>query len=390
MNRTHDAAWLPAGVLAALIACSGGNGPTSPTPPPAPVTLTLSGYVRESGGAAPGISGARVAVVEGVNTGHAAMTNAEGRYTLAGLSPGAFTVEFSHEAFAIVRRPVTLSSDATLDVALDRQAEPRFTLSGSVKTPWNEPIGDVGVEAYHGDRVMGGGTTTSSGAYSIPTLPPLDYVVRPRKWGYESPAIPVHLVADTRLDIVIDRGRVVVEGGVEEAPPCVARAIAGVRVEVVDGPDAGRSTVTPSGGSIGFRLEDIAWGTFRLRASKPGYAASDAAMNIPPPGGAGVVVREFFRLRGTEGMFTLAGEIRAAGTGTPIDDAQVEVVAGPNAGRVTRSGGGLGAGRYELRSLIPGEFRYRVSKPAFQPYEGSNPICGDERRDVQLTPLAPG
>jgi hypothetical protein len=174
--------------------------------------------------------------------------------------------------------------------------EPRFTLSGTVTTPWGERLGDVGVEAVAGGRVAGGGTTTSAGAYSIPTLAPGDYTVRAVKWGYDAPVQQIRIAADTRLDIAMDRGRVIIQGSVEEAPPCVAIPVIGARVEIVDGPDAGMFAIVAD--ASGYRLAGVRWGVFRMRASSAGHAPVEAAMDVPAPGGAGAVFSRHFRLEG--------------------------------------------------------------------------------------------
>jgi Carboxypeptidase regulatory-like domain/Bacterial Ig-like domain (group 2) len=49
--------------------------------------------------------------------------------------------------------------------------------------------------------------------------------------------------------------------------------IGGVTVAIVDGPNAGRSTVTGADGA--YQLYDLTLGAFRVRFSKPGYVSAE-------------------------------------------------------------------------------------------------------------------
>lgn len=72
----------------------------------------------------------------------------------------------------------------------------------------------------------------------------------------------------------MDRNRVHLEGVVREAPPCLAAAVQGALVRVLDGHDAGKSGLTDREG-LRYRITDVAWGTFRVRVSRDGYASSE-------------------------------------------------------------------------------------------------------------------
>jgi hypothetical protein len=264
-------------ILAALAVTSCSSG-SEPSPQPAQrVMLSGAVYAAVSQRA---IQDARVQIVDGPNMGRETLTNGAGHYEFANLSAGTMTLQFSSSGYLDVRRTETISADTTLEIRLERGPEPGFVLSGTVSTLWGEPIDDVGVEAVHDGRVAGGGTTNRSGAYSIPTLPGQDYTVRAIKWGYRTPQLPLSLSANATLDIALDRVRIEISGRVEEAPPCIG-PIGGARVEIVDGPDAGKASTSSD---AGFRLESINWGTFRLRASRTGYTPAESAINAPAPG----------------------------------------------------------------------------------------------------------
>jgi hypothetical protein len=74
--------------------------------------------------------------------------------------------------------------------------------------------------------------------------------------------------------LAILRGRALVEDDGSLQP------VAGVRVEVVSGPDAGKSATTESDGR--YELAGVVPGTLELRATKPGYESTDLAVSIEP------------------------------------------------------------------------------------------------------------
>ena len=289
-------------ILVALLASTCGTTSTapSPTPPPSPTRFTLSGTVRESAALQP-LAGVHVMLVEGGVT-RGVDTNAQGRYEFPDLPAGTFQAQFSKDGYNSAQRTVSVTADVALDLTLDVGLPPRFTLSGIVRTPWNEPLFDVGVEAVADGRVRGGSTTNLSGAYNMPGLAPTDYVVRVRKWGYYANDVAVHLTGDTRLDFVMDRGKLYLHGTVEESPPCVAKPVGGATLRVLDGPDAGVSVTTSSSGEYNF--PPLRWGTIGLQISKPGYVTVPTTVDLPSPGaaaGSGWPLTANFRLTPSSG-----------------------------------------------------------------------------------------
>lgn len=63
----------------------------------------------------------------------------------------------------------------------------------------------------------------------------------------------------------------------------------------------------------------------------------------------------------------VSGKVSEAGVG-PLDDATIEVVSGPNAGRSTLTGHPI-SGQYVLDHLSPGEFKLRASKSGYETVE---------------------
>jgi len=284
-------------VLLAFLASTCGTTSTAPSQ----TRFTLSGTVRDSAAFQP-LAGVHVMLVEGAVT-RGVDTNAQGRYEIPDLLAGTFEVQFSRDGYNSAQRTVSLTADVVLDVTLDAALPPRYTLSGVVRTPWNELLGEVGVEAVADGRVRGGSTTTSSGAYDMPGLAPTDYVVRVRKWGYYARDVAVHLTGDTRLDFIMDRGKWALHGTVEESAPCVAKPVRGATLRVLDGPDAGVSVTTSSLGEYDF--QPLRWGSIQLQISKPGYLTAQTTVDLPSPGsddGTGILpIDANFRLTPTSG-----------------------------------------------------------------------------------------
>ena len=247
--------------------------------------MVVSGTVSTAANGLP-LRGAYVHVVEGVNTGRFTYSIDAGRYELANLEPGAFTVQFESGEYLNVWRAAEFRVDTTLNVQLEKKG---LVLSGVIKTQWGEPIGDVGVNAIHEGRIMGGaggeGSGGVPGGYRIPTLPAMDYIVRAYKWGYFQQERPVTMTGDTTLDFVLDRWRVSMFGAVREAALCGGGAIQDARVEIVTGPDAGVSALSTA---TGYQLKNgarvINWGKFTLRASKIGYVPAELSIEVFPPG----------------------------------------------------------------------------------------------------------
>ena len=118
--------WLFLGVTAC-----GGSGGTPAAP--APARWTLSGTVSD-GGSHGALPAARLAIVDGPNEGRSALTDTQGRYTLAALEPGTFGLGATADGYDTEVRQVTLTSNVTADFALRRSGQapqPGIGISGT-------------------------------------------------------------------------------------------------------------------------------------------------------------------------------------------------------------------------------------------------------------------
>jgi hypothetical protein len=259
-----------------------------------------------------------------------------------------------------------------------------YTLSGILRAiPANENVEGAVIEAMHDGRVVASATTDGRGFYLLTGLIAQEYVLRMRKVGYNTRNVDVLVSGDTTRDLVMDRNRVALTGIVREAPPCTGAVINGALVQILDGPDAGKSSLTDRSGSQ-YEIADVAWGTFRLRASKEGYATSDVTVTVPA---RDVVYGPFTQnidlaRTATQALF---GEVRDRRTENAVrlPGVRVEVTTGPNTGRATVSDS---LGRYRLEQLATGPVTVRATNPGYFDEVVTTSLCGDLQLNIRLTP----
>jgi hypothetical protein len=259
-----------------------------------------------------------------------------------------------------------------------------YTLSGILRaTPLNESVAGVNIEAMHGGLVVATATTDGGGFYRLSGLIAQEYVVGMRKVGYYAPTVDVLVSADTTRDLVMDRNRVALMGIVREAPPCTGSAINAALVQILDGPDAGKSSLTDRSG-FQYEIANVAWGTFRVRTSKDGYATSDVTVTVPA---SDIVYGPFVRNIDVTrtARQALFGEVRERRTefGPRLPGVRLEVTTGPDAGRATVSDA---MGLYRLEQLAIGPVTVRATNPGYVDEVVTTSLCSDVQLNVRLTP----
>lgn len=361
---------------------------------PSPSTnYTLSGTVRENSSVGKAVSAARIEIAGASNEGKFTNSDDNGQYVLPGLAPGRLTFKVTRSGYREFHRDIDLTGDLTVDAPLDL-IEPvpsnTYVVSGVVRaTPLNEVVADARVEVTRGGSVEKTTTSDSNGLYSVSGLVPQQYVVRATKTGYSVSSKDVMVTADTRQDIVLDRNRVTLEGFVRRADPCIG-SLEAARAEILDGPDAGKYGLTAF--AVRYRIDSVVWGSFRMRASKPGYSVVEGPVTIPAAAAAtpGATVMQDFSVVDQTGKYALSGEIRnrMVDTAGQINGALIEITHGPNTGKsVTSGGAGLGNGTYRFTNLLEGIVYIKVSYPDFvNEYHNEFQLCADARIDVRITP----
>ena len=260
-----------------------------------------------------------------------------------------------------------------------------YTLAGVVcATPLDETVAGVTIEAMHGGRVVASTTTDSGGFYTLTGLIAQEYVLGLRKVGYNARTVDVLVSADTTRDLVMDRNRVTLSGIARDAAPCLGGSVNSALVQILDGPDAGKSSLTDRSGSE-YAIARVAWGTFRVRVSKEGYVTSETTVTVPASDVVNGPFTQNFDLRRTA-TFTLSGEVRERRTehAAAMAGVRVEIVTGPDAGRATISDS---LGRYRLEPLTAGEVTIRATLAGFFDEVMTASLCIDRQLEIRLTPV---
>jgi hypothetical protein len=156
-------------LLLAATACSDNKPTTAPSPTTTP-TFSLTGTVTGgnvfTGTTPTAISGATVSVIDGPNAGKSTATDASGRYTFTGLQQSGFTVNVSAVGYVSQSRPVTLTSNQTLNFGLT-QPPATIVLTGRVTdATMLAPIAGAVVSINGRYRA----TTDSAGNYTVTVL----------------------------------------------------------------------------------------------------------------------------------------------------------------------------------------------------------------------------
>lgn len=158
----------------------------------------------------------------------------------------------------------------------------------------------------------------------------------------------------------------------EMAPGGHSVPLSRVRVEVIDGPQAGAFAMSDGNGR--FQLPPLNEGPVTVRATKDGY---DSKTEIFHP--------EYYQaplLRLGVPPHTMWGEVRLVSSTAPaelVTQVQVEILDGPNAGKVAMSANN---GLYRFDDLVASPlFTIRVTKPGFTTRIYSKPELRHNRRD---------
>ena len=164
-------------------------------------------------------------------------------------------------------------------------------------------------------------------------------------------------------------------GTVSETSP-ITGVVSDVRIDVLDGPNAGRSATTDTGGR--YTMSGLSSGMFQLRASKSGYVRSERSVSLDSNTTLDLtVVRACF----------IAGTVREAAASVPVFGATVKVVNDPGGASATALVSGTTGvdGYYRLDGIPCGPVRrLRVEKDGYRPQELSVTINGETYQDVTL------
>jgi len=171
-----------------------------------------------------------------------------------------------------------------------------------------------------------------------------------------------------------------VTGIVRQSAP-TADNIPDVRIDVIEGPNAGQSTMSDADGR--YVLSGLGAGTLRMRASRSGYAPAEQTTTL-----LAHTTVNFTIVRGT--ACTLSGVVRESPGDAPSVGAVVALVKEPggHSAPAIVSSTTDATGAYRLDGIDCGVSRLlRVEKPDFFPSEVAVSIAGDTQRDVTIDRL---
>lgn len=171
-------------------------------------------------------------------------------------------------------------------------------------------------------------------------------------------------------------------------------ALAGARVEIIEGVGTGRSVETNGDGR--YELGDMAAGAYVLRATAEGFETRSAPVTIsedhalnftlatvpepePPPAPEEPVPPTPDRVR-------VVGRVVDDGTDEPVAGAQLAITEGPNAGRSTTT---RADGSYEFPDLGPGPLVLSITKDGYNPGTTSQTVARDTEIVLRLVPVGP-
>jgi protocatechuate 3,4-dioxygenase beta subunit len=347
--------------------------------------LVLSGRAVEAGTGQP-IPGVSITAVRAAGGGPggfgqaAAVTDADGRFDVAGLALGTYRVQARHPDYADASQLVDVQQQ---NAAVEIQLSGGGTLAGLVVSPSGVPVpgASVAVRAGGGGRFGGGGSPSTlsdeSGAFHVDRLAPGVYQVSASLGGASSAPQEVPLLAgQSRSDV-----RVVLGGGAT-----LKGQISGLGVDL-----RGSVNVTASGPQEFFAgARPTADGAFTLSGLPEGSTHLRATAGNPATGtrtaSADVEIAEAqteadVDIAFTDG-FSLSGTVSRSGQ--PVSGVAVMArVAGQGPSGTARTDEG---GSYRVVGLGAATYSVEASPPSGASRRQTVEISGDQTLDFSLPP----
>ena len=317
-----------------------------------------------------------------------AATDAEGRYEIAGLAPGTWTVTASHPDWSEATASVEVKeAAATADIRLGRGGSIGGTVLAGGRPVAGAQVslsaaGDTGFRP--GAGMLGGGEQSAlsddGGRFRFERLNPGRYTLGASLRDQSStPAEAVVTGDDTQeVQLVLAAGALVrgVVSGLSED------LLSGVTVSA-QGQDFWATTRTGRGGT--FELTGVPEGVVSLRANAgdflTGSRSASASVTIGPgqaEAAAEIVFEQGFRVEG-----------RVSRGGKPVPDAMV--MAFPESGNLRSANGRTDeAGQYALEGLEAGRYNINASTQDGAPIRRTVDVSGDTTVDLEAPPARLG
>jgi spore coat protein U-like protein len=147
-----------------------------------------------------------------------------------------------------------------------------YAISGTVRDVLGAPLSGVIVAPGNGINASMSATTDAAGHYRLAPLVAETVYLKATKSPYDTAQQTISLAGDVVVDFTLVR-TFHLFGTITEA--IVGTPITGATVEILGGPNAGRSTTTNAGS---YSFDGVTPGSMTIRASKAGYDAAQQSV----------------------------------------------------------------------------------------------------------------
>ncbi len=295
------------------------------------------------------ISGADVAL-DGPVTDNTS-TDDQGFYSLSGLPPGQYVIDFTASLYEPETVAVTITNQDVIEDAALTPIPQTTSISGAVRDDAQAPIAGATVELSGPTNAQT--TTDAQGMYEFTGVAPGSYEMIASATGYTSDTLNVVAVAGvplTNQDFVLSQLLYSISGTVTDSvtgDPLISASVS------VSGPFNGNTTTDGSGQ---YTISDLPPGQYTIELSASGYVTKSRVRSITTSS-----LTEDFSLRPVVITTTLSGTVTDAPDGTtPIAGATV-ALSGAMSDQTTTNAQGF----YEFTDLPEGEYDITVSADGF-------------------------
>ncbi|BCB03802.1 carboxypeptidase regulatory-like domain-containing protein [Bacillus sp. KH172YL63] len=322
------------------------------------------------------IAGATVELKQGATTVATTSSDINGFYGFVNVAPGNYTVVASNPPdYTQASVPVTVASGESVsqDIFLSPATSTiQGTVTGSAIPQVNATVrllNNFGVE-------VATTTTNVTGNYSFLNVTPGPYIVEAIANNFQSAQEPVitepNTVSVVDFDLLPNPGAI--EGTVFDQTN--GDPIPNATVEVLTNQGVFvESTTTDALGY--YLLEDLAEGTYIVRASAADYGTNSVSASVT----SGVTTTSDVPLQPVPG--TISGNLTDDVSGQPISGAVVQII--NSSGQVVTTGTTDALGNYTIENLVPGSYSVVFSANGY-----SNTVLGAIVTQNQTTTLDAG
>ncbi|MCF6137925.1 carboxypeptidase regulatory-like domain-containing protein [Pseudalkalibacillus berkeleyi] len=291
------------------------------------------------------LSGVVVELKDGATTIATTTTNTNGKYTLTGIPPGSYTIEYSKVNYLTNIQSVSITSGVITrkDVFL---TELTGSINGTVTNSGGGAINNATVLLVDtSGNIVDDTTTNIAGSYSFPSISAGQYSIQVTATNFQSATKGVKVTANNTsiVNFVLEPNPGTVQGVVTSE----GSLISGALVEILNTADS-VVTQTTTNASGEYVVDDLAPGDYKLRVSKELFMTEVLGFNLS----AGETETLNVELKPNPG--TLTGKVTDSETGDPLSNTTVQVTNG--------TGVTVGTtmtdinGDYTLTRLAPGSY----------------------------------